>query len=107
MTAPNPDFEEYYRIIRRIPPGHVATYGQIAALAGRPRHARHVGTALRALKGSATNLPWHRVVNAQGTISRRGVDGSDELQRRLLETEGVAFDANGRIDMRRWQWAFD
>jgi len=107
MTERKPGYEDFFRIIRRIPHGHVATYGQIAGLAGFPRHARYVGQALRSLAGSAAAIPWHRVVNAQGTISPRGIDGSDELQRRLLEAEGIAFDEHGRIDMRRWQWPFD
>jgi methylated-DNA-protein-cysteine methyltransferase-like protein len=76
------------------------TYGQLAALAGAPRAARAVGQAMRVCPDS---VPWYRVVNGQGTISRRG-DGSGALsQRLLLEGEGVRF-ARGRIDLRRYRW---
>ncbi len=102
MTAPA--VEVFYRIIRQIPAGLVATYGQIASLSGFPRHARLVGHALRRLPAGDADVPWHRVVNSQGRISPRGMDGSDDLQRRLLESEGVQFDDAGRIDMRQRQW---
>ncbi len=91
-------------MISQVTCGRVATYGQIAALAGYPRHARYVGRSLRALSHDRADVPWHRVVNARGEISRRGIDGSDDLQRLLLESEGVAFDGAGRIDLRRFQW---
>jgi methylated-DNA-protein-cysteine methyltransferase-like protein len=91
--------------VRRIPHGRVATYGQIAHLAGMPRHARQVGYALAALSDrDAATVPWHRVVNAQGEISRRATPGSDDLQLRLLESEGIVFDERGRIELRRFQW---
>lgn len=81
----------------------VATYGQIAALAGRPRHARQVGYALHALPENS-DVPWHRVVNVRGEISLRPFTGHDSLQRRLLRREGVRFDRTGRIDMSEFQW---
>lgn len=97
--------ERIYTLVRRIPRGRVATYGQIAHLAGFPRHARQVGYAMAAL--DADDVPWHRVVNAQGRISlRRRGEGAQE-QRGRLEREGVAFDADGRIDLQRWQWRPD
>lgn len=96
-------YKSFYAIIKKIPRGKVATYGQIAALAGHPRHARHVGFALSALP-SGSKVPWHRVVNSQGQISKRGLDGNDEWQRILLEEEGVAFNVAGRISLRECQW---
>jgi methylated-DNA-protein-cysteine methyltransferase-like protein len=89
-----------FAAVRRIPRGRVATYGQIAALAGRPGRAREVGYALSSL--SDTRVPWQRVVNARGEISLRGDPGPSALQRRLLEREGVRFDARGRIDLARY-----
>ncbi|GGP22886.1 MGMT family protein [Silvimonas iriomotensis] len=88
-------------VVAQIPPGRVATYGQIARLAGFPRNARMVG---RALAQSGTDVPWHRVVNHQGAISHRGLDGHDDLQRVLLEAEGVEFEANGVIKLKKWGW---
>jgi methylated-DNA-protein-cysteine methyltransferase-like protein len=97
------DFDAVYAIVRRIPEGRVATYGQIARLLGLPRHARQVGYALAVLT-HAEGVPWHRVVNARGEISRRADPGGDEYQRSLLEDEGVEFDIAGRISMARFQW---
>ena len=87
-------------LVRRIPRGRVATYGQIAALVGRPRSARAVGQALR---GAADGVPWHRVVNAQGSISRRSPDGGMMTQRIRLEQEGVVF-RGGRVVLARFRW---
>jgi methylated-DNA-protein-cysteine methyltransferase-like protein len=92
-----------YGVIRRIPPGRVATYGQVATLAGLGRHARQVGYALSAL-GPGTALPWHRVVNARGEVSRRSVPGGELTQRLLLEREGHGFDARGRLPLARVLW---
>jgi methylated-DNA-protein-cysteine methyltransferase-like protein len=92
-----------YRIVRQIPRGRVATYGQVAELAGLEGHARQVGYALHALP-DGIDLPWHRVVNAQGEISERTRGDSHELQRALLEAEGVEFDSRGRIDLRKYRW---
>ena len=100
-----PDVNRYALIqvwIRRIPRGRVATYGQIAELAGLEGHARQVGYALHNLPPKS-NVPWHRVVNAKGEISPRSVDDSHELQRMLLEAEGVEFDLRGRIDLKRFR----
>jgi len=82
----------------------VATYGQVAALAGLPGHARQVGQALRD-SPDGVDLPWQRVINAQGTVSPRGGLGIEEgLQRHLLEEEGVVFSPRGRIDLDRYGW---
>ena len=91
-------------VIRRIPRGWVATYGQVAAMAGLPRRARLVGHVLQHL-GPATDVPWHRVVNAKGEVScTPSRNGSDALQRHLLETEGVEFNAAHRFDLERFRW---
>jgi methylated-DNA-protein-cysteine methyltransferase-like protein len=95
-------YTRIYAVIRRIPRGRVATYGQIARLAGLPGHARQVGYALHALS-SATAVPWQRVVNASGAISLRRTDGAI-AQRLLLEREGVRFDARDRISLKRFGW---
>jgi methylated-DNA-protein-cysteine methyltransferase-like protein len=95
-------YTRIYSIVRRIPRGRVATYGQIARLAGLPGHARQVGYALHALH-SATAVPWQRVVNAAGAISLRPMNGGLS-QRLLLEKEGVRFDARGRIALTTYGW---
>ena len=93
-----------YAVVRRIPAGRVATYGQIAQLAGLPNGARRVGYALAALDPAA-EVPWHRVVNARGEISLRSdPDGHEDLQRRLLHSEGIAFDDKGRLSLARDRW---
>jgi len=91
-------------VIRRIPKGWVATYGQVAALAGLPRRARLVGHVLQNLD-PAIDIPWHRVVNAKGEVSYSpSRNGGDALQRRLLAKEGVEFDDKGRFNLERFRW---
>ncbi len=111
MTTPTSAsrWRRFYAVVCRIPEGKVATYGQVAALAGFPRHARQVGYALFALRDNAGNdpVPWHRVVNARGEISTRSDPGPEPLQRVMLEAEGVDFDTFGRIAMKRHQWRPD
>lgn len=92
-----------YRVVRRIPRGRVATYGQIARLTELPNHARQVGYALHALPEDS-GVPWQRVVNHRGEISGRSCAGMERVQRALLEAEGVEFDTRGRIDLTRLQW---
>jgi methylated-DNA-protein-cysteine methyltransferase-like protein len=92
-----------YKVVRQIPRGRVATYGQVATLAGLDGHARQVGYALHALP-SSMKVPWHRVVNARGEVSARTGGDSHELQRKLLEAERVTFDARGRIDLEHFRW---
>ncbi len=95
--------EKIYAVVRRIPRCRVATYGQIAELAGLPGHARQVGYAMAALP-SGTTVPWQRVINAAGMVSRRRVPGAELTQRQLLEKEGVKFDARGRVQMGKVRW---
>ncbi len=91
-------------VIRRIPKGWVATYGQVAAMAGLPRRARLVGQVLRNLD-AATEIPWHRVVNAKGEVSYSlSRNGGDALQQSLLEKEGVEFDGRNRFNLERFRW---
>jgi methylated-DNA-protein-cysteine methyltransferase-like protein len=91
-------------VIARIPKGWVATYGQIAAMAGLPRRARFVGHVLQHLD-PAVAIPWHRVVNANGQISYSpSRNGGDTVQRRLLEKEGVVFNDKGRFNLERFRW---
>ena len=93
-----------YAVVRRIPRGRVATYGQVALMAGLPRQPRLVGYAMHALP-NGTDLPWHRVINAQGRVSARaGNDAGSLRQRVLLEAEGVQFDAAGRVSLVRHGW---
>ena len=97
-------WERFYRVIRRIPRGRVATYGQVAELAGLPRHARQVGYALFALP-EHTTVPWHRVVNARGESSLERVRPGGGLEQRFrLEEEGVEFDWRGRVVLSRFRW---
>jgi len=88
--------------IKNIPRGTVATYGQIASMAGSPRGARQV---VRILHSSSEkhNLPWHRVINKQGKIALKPGSGY-ELQKSLLEAEGVVFGLRDTIDLERFQW---
>ena len=103
-TDPRDVYERIYAVIARIPPGKVATYGQVAALAGLPGRARQVGASLRDLPEGST-VPWQRVINAQGTISARpGLGVAEGYQRHLLEEEGVEFDERGRTDFERFGW---
>ena len=96
-------YQRIYAAVRRIPRGRIATYGQIAELAGLGGHARQVGYALRALDADDA-LPWHRVLNAQGSVSPRAEPGGDRVQHALLEREGIRFDERGRADLDRFGW---
>lgn len=95
-------FQQVYDCVAQIPPGRVMTYGQIASLLGKRRGARTVGWAMR---HCPHGLPWHRVVNAQGRVSTRNLSGTFNLQRALLEDEGIEFDFAGHLDLSRYQWA--
>lgn len=95
--------QRIYEVVKRIPRGRVATYGQIASLAGLAGQARQVGYALHALPTESA-VPWHRVVNASGGISTRAVPGAELVQQQLLAREGVRFDARGRVALSRFRW---
>lgn len=94
-------YQVIYSVVRRIPRGRVASYGQVARVAGLVNAARQVGYALHALPGGST-VPWHRVLNAQGAVSLRNHHAL--TQRLLLAREGVRFDARGRVDLVRFGW---
>lgn len=95
-----------YNAVRRIPTGRVVTYGQVAAMLGHPRAARAVGTALSRLPRNLSRVvPWQRVINAAGRISHKGDLFRPELQRTLLEKEGVKFSASGQVDLKKYRWA--
>jgi methylated-DNA-protein-cysteine methyltransferase-like protein len=97
-------YHQIYEVVRQIPYGQVATYGQVAELANLPGRARLVGYALFRVEPDA-DIPWHRVINAKGQVSESPVRyGSDHLQRSLLEAEGVQFNPKGTIDLRRYLW---
>ena len=110
-------YQTIYRMVELIPHGKVATYGQIAALVGRPRHARQVGYALAALSNRGSNanegsdgdhqVPWHRVINAKGEVSTRAHPDYEDYQRILLEDEGVEFGLHSRVSLKRYQWKPD
>lgn len=98
-------YDRIYAIVRQIPPGRVATYGQVAELAGYGGRARLVGYALYRVAIEDTDIPWQRVINAKGEISRSIFrNGSDDYQRSLLAQEGISFDRNDKIDLRRFRW---
>jgi methylated-DNA-protein-cysteine methyltransferase-like protein len=99
--------QRVWTVVSAIPRGRVATYRQVASLAGieGPTAARQVGYALAALKpGNA--IPWHRVINAQGTVSRHGLDGHGNEQYERLALEGVPCDARGHIDLATFEWDY-
>lgn len=94
-----------YQIVRQIPKGKVATYGQVADLANLYGKARLVGYALYRMDMRLSNIPWHRVINAKGEISQSPARyGGDYLQRSLLELEGIKFSSEGKINLREYLW---
>lgn len=100
-----------WEVVAEIPKGKVATYGQIASMVPRPAgvRARHYRAARarwvgQAMAGCPDDLPWHRVINAQGGISLRSGNDHHIVQRRLLEVEGVVFDKSAKVDLDRFLW---
>jgi methylated-DNA-protein-cysteine methyltransferase-like protein len=100
----SPLYKRIYGVVKEIPKGRVATYGQVARLAGLPRHAQQVGYALNALTRDH-GVPWHRVINSKGEISKRAEKFFEQEQRALLEREGIIFNAHAQIFLPRFQWA--
>jgi methylated-DNA-protein-cysteine methyltransferase-like protein len=99
-------FEKIYRLVMRIPRGRVMTYGQIARILEERYSPRLVGWAMHATPKDARNIPWHRVINSQGAISTgRVILTQPDVQRLLLEAEGVVFDARGHCDLSVYQWS--
>jgi methylated-DNA-protein-cysteine methyltransferase-like protein len=94
--------EIIWQVVNSIPKGKVATYGQVAAIAGYPQHARLVGNVLKKLPKD-TSLPWHRVINAQGKISFPVDSEAYKRQRSLLEQEGIKF-LNGKLSLKQYGW---
>ncbi|AOP32509.1 cysteine methyltransferase [Leptospira tipperaryensis] len=98
-------FKEVYTLVKKVPKGKVTSYGRIAALLGKPRAARAVGYALNALsKSQEQKIPWQRVINSQGKISFRGDTGRSILQKKILEDEGVKFNASETVDLNIYGW---
>lgn len=95
--------EQVYRLVARCPRGKVVSYGGVAAMLGKPRAARAVGTALRELPDNS-QVPWWRVINSSGRITIRGITNIAALQRALLEREGVKFNSSGKIDWEKYGW---
>ncbi|NCG19896.1 MAG: cysteine methyltransferase [Rhodobacterales bacterium] len=103
--AVGPGFHaKVFAMVKRVPPGRITTYGDVATALGSPRVARHVGWALASL--TDRDVPWHRVINAQARISFKGDSVRGELQRQLLEAEGVKFDTRDRVDMKALRYRF-
>ncbi|HIK55372.1 MAG TPA: MGMT family protein [Synechococcales cyanobacterium M55_K2018_004] len=97
-------YSAIYDIVRQIPYGKVATYGQVAELANLYGRARLVGYALYRVAVDS-DIPWHRVINARGEVSESPFrNGSDDLQRVLLEAEGIHFNSQGKVDLKRYLW---
>ncbi len=96
-------YDMIFKVVRRIPPGKVTTYGRIAGLAGFPGQARLTGYALHSLK-EGTDVPWYRVLNASGRISFPAGSEAEAIQRSLLEAEGVEFSENGSVDLEKYGW---
>jgi methylated-DNA-protein-cysteine methyltransferase-like protein len=96
-------FEKIYEIVRKIPYGKVATYGQIAIMAGNPRWARVVGYALH-VNPDPQNIPCFRVVNRFGAVSSAFAFGGENRQIALLEQEGVTFSEYGVVDLKKHRW---
>ena len=97
-------FERVYDVVRQIPAGRVASYGQVARMVGEPRKARFVGYAMHASPGMAGGVPCHRVVFKDGTLCSGFAFGGSDQQRALLDGEGVTFLPDGRVDMEACDW---
>lgn len=99
-------FDRIYKVVCSIPEGKVATYGQVALLAGNPRWARVVGYALHN-NPAPEIIPCHRVVNREGRVAAAFVFGGGQVQRQMLENEGIVFEEDGHIDLNRFGYTLD
>ena len=97
-------FGRVYDVVRQVPRGRVATYGQVAAMTGEPRRARYVGFAMHQSPGMAGGVPCHRVVFADGRLAPGFAFGGPDAQRDLLEGEGVGVLPDGRVDLAHFRW---
>ncbi len=93
-----------YELVRQVPSGRVATYGQVARMIGEPRKARYVGFAMHASPGMAGGVPCHRIVFKDGSLAPGFAFGGPGAQRAMLEAEGVGFREDGRVDMDGFLW---
>ncbi len=95
-------FEKVYNLVRKIPKGKVATYGQIALMIGNPKLSRVVGYAMSSCPYN--DVPCHRIVNRLGELAKSFGESGNELQKYLLEKEGVKFNKNNRINLEKYGW---
>lgn len=101
-------YDLIYKTVRQIPAGKVATYGQIADLAGLYGKARLVGYAMFQVDTTSNDIPWHRVINAKGEISYSNLrEGGDHIQKQLLEEEGIEFNSAGKVNLSEYRWEPD
>ncbi len=100
-----PEFRsKVLELVQQIPHGRVSTYGALALMAGYPKRARHVGHLLRGISEETTqDIPWHRVINSSGRLSTYKI-GTGDLQKILLESEGIVFSKTGKLDLKRLEW---
>jgi len=103
VTTKTGFFERVYRVVRQVPPGKVTSYGTIARMLEHPHAARTVGWALHSLPQDS-DVPWHRVINSRGRIPALGREISADVQRSLLESEGIEFDEHDAVDWDRFSW---
>ena len=99
-------FKKIYNVVSRIPKGKVATYGTVARMAGNPRWARVVGYALH-VNPAPGIIPCHRVVNREGKTADTFSFGGGDIQRQMLEEEGIVFESDGHIDLSKYLWNGD
>lgn len=103
--ADAPSFRErVYELVLRIPRGRVMTYGLVARVLGGSYTALSIGEVMHATPNDGRNIPWHRVINAQGGLSTAGMTTPPDLQQRLLEAEGVVFNEKDRCDLKQYLW---
>jgi len=96
--------ERVYSLVLHIPRGRVMTYGLVARVLGAGYDARAIGNIMHATPDDGRHIPWHRVINSQGGCSTAGLTLPPDLQQRLLEAEGIVFNAKGRCDLKQYLW---